>query len=945
MPKLKILFISHSSYLFGAENCALSLIQGLDKDRFDAAVVLPADGQFKQKLDELGVKTHVLPLEWWVKNEGRLLHAQHEIPLALDRLLRIFDEEKPDIVHSNTSVVCWGAIAAAMTGIPHVWHVHEILNGHPSLQSILPLPLLYEAMNFLTDRVAAVSNSVTDEMAGFVDSDKVRLVYNGVPYHAPDNPGKLRKELGAGPEQQIAICVTSLQKYKGIDNLIAAAAKACELDDRLLFAIAGSGPPEAVAALREQVKELKLEGKVFHLGFRNDVADILAGADLFVLPSTKEAFPLVVLEAMSHGRPVVATDCGGTREMVVEGETGFIVPVEDPDALAEKILEVCSDKARGAAMGEAGRRRYAGSFTIQHYVDAFTELYEEMPGIEKTRLTSRQASLLKSFIEAYVEYLKTMRVIPNLEQELGYQKRELAESSTLLARKQEALLVSERERVSETQQHAEQILSLVRQIEGNAQRQVALEAQLEQKNLRLEDLDQKLSQLTDEVAGKNELHLELAKANGLRERLAESLQQKDAELAARDGLIRQMQEELSRFEANRAELEARLAKKRTNLAWLDERLGQLEEELVSAVELRTELKRDYQANEILDQDERISLIIEKIAQNRELHIELENRVLQQSSDLAGREEQISELEASLATAETARAELEGELNRQAAELQERDQQIGELKEALAAAEAARAELEGARERQAAELQDRDQLIAGLEEAVAAAQKAQDGLEDNLRQKIVELKDRDERIRQIEEHLVEEKKRVEERIRTQELASQRVKVELESQLKHKTVETENLSQRIRQVQEEVLEEQERIQQFVRSQQAELASSETQRSELQQQLKHKTVELEGQQERNRQINAEIARQSTILDENLRLKDDAIVSLGELLETTGHRLKVAEEELAGIKGAREEEKRGYEQLLREKEQRIEDLLNSLSWKITGPLRKGYALVRLRK
>ena len=973
MPKLKILFISHSSYLFGAENCALSLIQGLDKDRFDAAAVLPADGLFKQKLDELGVKTHVLPLEWWVKNEGRLLHTDQEIPLALDRLLRIVDEEKPDIIHSNTSVVCWGAVAAAMSGVKHVWHVHEILNGHPSLQSILPLPLLYEAVNFLTDKVVAVSDAVQDEMAGFVDSDKVRLVYNGVPYHAPENPARLRKELGASPEQQIAVTVTSLQAYKGVDNLIAAAAKACVQDERLVFAIAGSGPPEAVAALRDQVKELKLEGKVFHLGFRNDIADILAGADLFVLPSAKEAFPLVVLEAMSHGRPVVATDCGGTREMVIDGETGFVVPVKDPDALAERILEICGDKALGAAMGEKGRRRYTERFTLQHYVNAFTELYQEMPGINKPRLTSRQASLLKSFIEAYVEYLKTMRVIPKLEQELGYQKRQLAESNTLLAQKQEALLVSERERVSETQQHAEQILSLVQQIESNAQKQIAVEAQLEQKNLRQADLELKLSEASHELAAERELRGELARANELQERLAENLRQKDAELTARDGLIGQMQEELSRFEANRAELEERLTKKRTSLALLDERLGQLEEELVSAVELRTELKRDYKANEILDQDERITLIIEKIAQNRELHIQLENRVLQQSTALAGREEQIRELEESLAATEMARAELVAELSRQAAEQKERDRRIAEREEALAAAEKARAELEAKLSRQAAEQKERDQWIAELEEALAVAQKARAELEaelsqqaaeqkerdqriaemeearaaldDRLKQRTVAVKDRDERIRQIEEHLVEESKRVEERMRAQEMAAQRIQSELEARLKQKTVETENLSQRIRQVQEEVLEEQERIEKFVRSQQAELASSETQRSELQQQLKQRTVELEGQQERNRQISAEIAGQSAILDENLRQKDDAIVTLGELLETTGHRLKVAEDELARLKGAREEEKRGYDQVLREKEQRIEDLLNSLSWKITGPLRKGYDLVRLRK
>lgn len=823
MPKLKILFISHSPYLFGAENCALSLIKGLDPDRFDAAVVLPSDGPFKQRLDELGVRTHVLPLEWWVKNEGRLLHAQHEIPLALDRLLRIVDQEKPDLIHSNTSVVCWGAIAAAMTGVRHVWHVHEILNGHPSLESILPLPLLYEAMNLLTDQVVAVSSAVRDELAGFVDAEKVQLIHNGVPYHAAENPGNLRRELAASPEQLIAVTVTSLQKYKGIDNLLAAAARVCEQDDRLLFVIAGSGPPEALAAMREQIKELKLEGRVFHLGFRDDIAEILAGADLFVLPSNKEAFPLVVLEAMSHAKPVVATDCGGTWEMIAEGETGFVVPVGDPDALAAKILKLCKDRKRMLAMGEAARLRYTESFTSEHYIGAFTGLYSDMPGAQKTRLTSRQASLLSSFIEAYVAYLETMRVIPKLEQELSYQKRQLAENNALLAQKQDALLNSEREKVSKTQQHAEQILALVSQIESNAQKQITLEAQLEQKTLRQADLEEKLAGATRELASERELRLEQ---------------------------------------------EARLAKKRTRLALLDERLGQLEEELVCAVELRSELKNGRKPAEILNQDERITLIIEKIAQNRELHIELENKVLQQSSDLAGREEQIKELQDLLDAADKVQAKLE-----------------------------------------------------------------------------VELRDRDDRISQIEEHLAAECKRVEERIRAQEAGAETVKAGLEAQLKHRAVEAENLSQRIRQIQEEVLKEHERIQRLVQSHQATLASSETEKADLQMQLKHNTVELEGQRDRNRQISAEVVIQGALGDENLRQKEDTILSLGEVLETTAHRLKIAEEELVRVRRAREEETRLYEQLLRGKEQKVEELLTSLSWKVTGPLRKAYDLARLKK
>ncbi|MBJ6801037.1 glycosyltransferase [Geomonas propionica] len=755
MPKLKILFISHSSYLFGAENCALSLIEGLDRERFDTAVVLPANGPFQERLAGLGVKTHILPLEWWVKNEGRLLHAQHEIPLALDRLLRIIDEEKPDVIHSNTSVICWGAVAAALKGIPHVWHLHEILNGHPSLQSILPLPLLYESVNFLTDQAVTVSQAVSDELAGFVAPAKVRLIYNGVPYHTPTAPGKLRAELGASPEQHIAVCVTSLQKYKGLDNLMAAAAKACARDEGLLFAIAGAGPPEAVAALQRQVKELDLEGKVFHLGFRNDVADLLAGSDLFVLPSTKEAFPLVVLEAMSHGRPVVATDCGGTREMVLEGETGFVVPVEDPEALAEKIVELCNDPARGIAMGEAGRRRYCDSFTLERYVEAFSSLYRELSVATKTPLTSRQASLLDSFVAAYVEHLKTMRVIPNLEQELNLQKRQLAEVSAQLSRQQEALLNCEQQKTLLAQEHAQQLLSLAKEVED---RYAQLESRLEMKKLQKADLND-----------------ELALARELRAELESYLDYRSTELESRDQRIRQMELELAERSALQSGLEAGLRQRDAEIAAL-----------------------------------------------------------------------------------TARAQ--------------------EQESALEAAEATRVS-----------------LAASLDEA------------------------------------------------TSDLASaQRYAVELKEELQSKHVEIAALNQRLQQVEEEMFREQERVAQFVALHEENMAAAETLRGDLERRLQQQAVRIQDHEQRNRQALEELERQSAQSQAHLGEKEETIRHLGEMLESTAHKLKAAEQGLAQAKKEQEEEKACCDSLLREKDQRIDDLLNSLSWKITAPLRKAYDLAR---
>jgi glycosyltransferase involved in cell wall biosynthesis len=647
MRKVKILYISHSSYLFGAENCLLSLVSGLPGDRFSTTVIVPAEGPLKQKLDELGIGNHVLPLEWWVKNEGRLLHTRGEIPLALDKLLRIIDEEKPDLIHSNTSVVCWGAIAAALAGIRHIWHIHEILDGHPSLEPLIPLPLIFEAMDFLSEKVVVVSNAVKDGLSEFVSSDKLQIIHNGVEFHEAVPPLSLRNELKAAPGQCVVLTVTSLQKHKGIENWLSAAARVIEANSDIHFALAGTGAPELVAALRESITRMNLEGKVHYLGFRKDVPQLLADADLFVLPSSLDAFPLVVLEAMSHGKPVVATDCGGPAEMISDGETGFLVPIEDPDFLATRILEIAGDRVRREKMGHAAQKCYAGAFTIQHYVAHFSSLYEDLLSAEKPRLTSRQTSLLNSIVTAYVDYLKTMRVIPGVEQELALQKRQFLEVNELLAQKQEALLVSEREKTSETQRLAENILSLVAGIETNSQEQSRqsmaesslrseLEALLAAKSIELADLHDRLKKLEVESACARELQSELEKYLDFR----------SSEIESRDERIRRLKDGMGRDRELRVQLEGKFQQKVVELTDRDLRAKQIEAELVKEGQhIEEEMRRKEDVLRSLDDNlQKVSAQLRAAeAEISALRSEKAASVRQFEQQLEAREQRVSDL--------------------------------------------------------------------------------------------------------------------------------------------------------------------------------------------------------------------------------------------------------------------------------------------------------------
>jgi glycosyltransferase involved in cell wall biosynthesis len=142
--------------------------------------------------------------------------------------------------------------------------------------------------------------------------------------------------------------------------------------------VIGDGPArEEVVALR---KELGLEGKVHLRGSRDDVADWLANADMFVLSSVSEGICLTLLEAMAAGLPIVATDVGGNREIVEEGGTGRLVPAADPEAMAKAIVAMCENAELAREMGRRGRERVERHFDVRTMVARYEAMYAELLG-------------------------------------------------------------------------------------------------------------------------------------------------------------------------------------------------------------------------------------------------------------------------------------------------------------------------------------------------------------------------------------------------------------------------------------------------------------------------------------------------------------------------------------------------------------------------------------
>lgn len=403
MKRLKILYISHTARTAGAEKCLLTLVRHLDREAFEPVVLLPVDGALRKELEECGVRTVVSPVEWWMRPPRNYGLLGSTIRDRVNALTRIIDAERPAVIQSNTSVIWEGALAAAFSDVAHVWHLHENLTDHPSISPLFPLPLVYGLMDILSDRIVAVSESVKRSVAGPISADKIRVIPNSIDA-LPVEMGSgtsLRAELGIADDTAVAVTIGSLIREKGHNDLIDAALHVQQQGGRVAFVIAGGGETAAIRALRERIGTAGLGDVVHLLGYRRDVHRLLDAADMVVVPSLSESFSLVALEAMAAGKPVVATDCGGPAEIVVDGVTGFIVPVANPSALGNRVLALAASRTTAQAMGEKGKERFARLYTAERYAANFADLYRELAGRAKVQLGKQERILLRGMMETY----------------------------------------------------------------------------------------------------------------------------------------------------------------------------------------------------------------------------------------------------------------------------------------------------------------------------------------------------------------------------------------------------------------------------------------------------------------------------------------------------------------------------------------------------------------
>lgn len=370
MKPTPILFTDHAPALGGAEIGLLRILDALDRRRF-APHVAAQPGQLAAAARARGVTVHEVPL--------RRLRHEPTAPWAWTRgtiaLARIIRREQIAAVLSNTMRASfYSAAATTLTRRPFIWHV----------QDIFPVGPYVRVMNRLSAAVIAISQAVT---APLPKTEKLHVIYPAIDpsdFQADRHTDaeRLRAAWGIPREAVLVGHIARLQPWKGQRDVIRAAATFIDaVPDAYVVIVGGDIFGDATryeSELKATVRTMGLSDRIRFAGHVHDVPAVLQAVDIVVHASDNEPFGLILIEAGAAGRPVVAYASGAAGEIVIDEQTGLLVPPGSPAALGAALQRLVVDRTRIRALGAQAHRRVCEHFGVARAAAAFAEMLDSV---------------------------------------------------------------------------------------------------------------------------------------------------------------------------------------------------------------------------------------------------------------------------------------------------------------------------------------------------------------------------------------------------------------------------------------------------------------------------------------------------------------------------------------------------------------------------------------
>lgn len=379
--KKKILRIIARLNVGGPAIQAISLNRDLNNDEFESTLVYgavsPGEADIT-KFPGMEVERGIL-----LPGLGRELHPLKDTSTLLT-LIKIIRRERPYIIHTHTAKAgAVGRVAGVLCGVPviiHTFHGH-VLHGYFSPLKTFVFKMIEKVLAAFTTRIITISPAQKAEIQSLlgVNENKFAIVPLGFNLEKFENckersRGEFRAAIAAAPQDIVIVIVGRIVPIKNHALFLNAAKLLLEKHDNLKFAVVGGGELQEQSELL--ARELGISDRVVFAGWWSEIEKVYADADITALTSDNEGTPVCLIESLSSGVPVVSTDVGGVRDVVKDGESGFLVPKGDAAAFAASVAKLIESPALRTRMGTAGKEDAIVRYSYKRLSSDIVSLYQ-----------------------------------------------------------------------------------------------------------------------------------------------------------------------------------------------------------------------------------------------------------------------------------------------------------------------------------------------------------------------------------------------------------------------------------------------------------------------------------------------------------------------------------------------------------------------------------------
>ena len=378
----RILYLHAGAEMYGADKVLLELIKGLDRQEFEAHVILPNDGVLVEALRQVGAQVSVL--------DYPILRRKYFNPKGIADYIRSYNfyakqialyarEHSIDMVHNNTAAVLEGIYLKRKLKLPWVWHVHEIIVKPKAISDFINM-----LMGRYADKIVTVSQAVANHIkqSPFIKDSQVEVIYNGVDnaVYYPMDASSIREKFDIAQDALVIGMIGRVNAIKGQNDFIEAVEPLLEKNEQAVAFLAGGvfpGEEWRLEELDKRIASSSVVSQIHRIDYYDKTSELYNMFDIFVLPSIKpDSLPTVVLEAMACSKPVVGYNNGGIAEMVVDDKSGCLVKPNRPQELSNAISLLLDSSEKREKFGRVGYQRQKELFSLESYIKNFSELYK-----------------------------------------------------------------------------------------------------------------------------------------------------------------------------------------------------------------------------------------------------------------------------------------------------------------------------------------------------------------------------------------------------------------------------------------------------------------------------------------------------------------------------------------------------------------------------------------